>query len=364
MAIPRTAAGSLLPLLQEGMPDARGWLPRRIAMGVIVLFLLLLPLPLDSARASWIWIGTTYVMVGISVNILMGYLGQISLGHQAFVGVGAFTSAYAVAKMDMPFLLGITLAAVTGALAAAALGFIALRLTGLYLALVTLAYGEVAEKVIFNLKAISGGGGGARAPRPQGFTCVSEGGVFNPELFTCEKSYVYLCYAFLALLLFIDWKFVRSKAGRAVLAIRENEIAAASFGINVVGYKLLAFVLSGAFAGVAGALFAHGKNTLTASVFDFRLALTFVLMTAVGGLGSRAGIFLISMFFAIFPLAFNQYAIEVLIVGPLLLLLTLALAPGGMGQQIKPIVDWLNGKPFTFKHDSGGVATGGGGVRP
>lgn len=355
---------SLLPLLQEGMPDARGWMRRRIAMGVILLVVLLAPLPLDSARASWLWIGTTYVMVGISVNILMGYLGQISLGHQAFVGVGAFMSAIAVSTWHMPFLVGVLLAAMMGALAAVALGFVALRLTGLYLALTTLAYGEVAEKVIFNLKFVSGGGGGARAPRPSGFTCLSEGGVFDPERFTCEKSYVYLCYFFLAILLLIDWKFLRSKAGRAVLAIRENEIAAASFGINVVGYKLLAFVVSGAFAGIAGALFAHGKNTVTAGVFDFRLALTFVLMTAVGGLQSRAGIFLAAMFFAIFPLAFNTLATFVLIVGPLLLLFTLALAPGGMGQQIKPVVDWLNGKPFSLKHESGGIATGGGGVRP
>lgn len=364
MAIAEMRQRSLLPLLKEGLPDARGWLPRRIVMGLFVLFLLVIPLPLDSARASWIWIGTTFVMVGISANILMGYLGQISLGHQAFVGVGAFTSAIAVSKWELPFLLGVLLAAATGALAAIALGIVALRLTGLYLALTTLAYGEVAEKVIFNLGFISGGGAGARAPRPTGFTCVSEGGVFDPQRFTCEKSYVYLCYAFLAILLFIDWRFVRSKAGRAVLAIRENEIAAASFGINVVGYKLTAFVLSGAFAGVAGALFAHGKNTVNAGVFDFKLALTFVLMTAVGGLGSRAGIFLASMFFAIFPLAFNQWSVQVLIVGPILLLLTLALAPGGMGQQIKPIVDWLYGKPFSLKHDSGGVATGGGGVRP
>jgi branched-chain amino acid transport system permease protein len=255
--------------------------------------------------------------------------------------------------------------AATGALAALALGFIALRLKGLYLALITLAYGQVAERVIFGIPGLTGGGAGAEAPRPSGFDCVPKPGeTFDPTSFSCEKSYVYLVYVFVALVLFVDWRYARSRAGRAIFAIRDNEIAASSFGVNVVLYKLMAFVLSGIFAGIAGSLLAHWKRSVVPNQFDFALALTFVLMVAVGGLNSRAGIAGASMFFAIFPLAAADLAIYVQIIGALMLLLTLAMFPGGLGQQLLPITEWLRGKPFSFKHDSGGVQSGGAGVRP
>jgi branched-chain amino acid transport system permease protein len=357
---------SLLPVLKEGMPDARGWMERRAFAAGLVVFALVLPLLpiIDSTRASWISYGVIFVIVGLSLNVLMGYLGQVSLGHHAFVGVGAFTSAYIVGSRHQPFLIGVLLAVATGAVAAIALGFVALRLRGLYLALLTLAYGLIAESVIFHLEFL-GGAAGLQVTRPSGFDCTVTTGNFNSKLFSCEKSYVYLVYVFFLLVLFIDWRLVKSKAGRAIFAIRENEVAAASFGVNVIAYKLLAFVVSGAMAGLAGALLAHWQRGVTASQFDFALALTFVLMVAVGGLGSRAGIFLSSMFFAIFPLAAQSLTVYVQIIGAILLLSTLALFPGGLGQQLRPITEWLRGKPFSFKqHEGGGVQSGGGGVRP
>lgn len=358
----RASGGSLLHVLKEGMPDAQGIARRRAVGAGIAIFVLILPLLpfIDSTRASWLSLGVIFVIVGMSLNVLMGYLGQVSLGQHAFVGVGAFASAFVVSH-HQPFLLGIVVAILTGALAAAGLGVVALRLRGLYLALVTLAYGTIAETVIFRLNFL-GGAAGLLAPRPAGFDSAGCGQ--NPQLFACQKSYVYLVYVFLAIVLFIDWRLVKSKAGRAIFAIRENEIAAASFGVNVIAYKLMAFVISGAMAGLAGGLLAHWQRAVTASQFDFTLALTYVLMVAVGGLGSRAGIFISSMFFAIFPLAAQSLTVYVQIIGALLLLFTLALFPGGLGQQLKPITEWLRGKPFTFKHDEGGVQTGGAGVRP
>jgi branched-chain amino acid transport system permease protein len=351
---PAVAPSSLLPLLSEGKPDARGWLPRRVVMAGLLAILLAVPAlsetTLEFVRADWISLGLIYVMVGISINILIGYLGQVSLGHQAFVGVGAFTSAYMVSNTGLNFWAAIVFAAATGALAALGLGVVALRLKGLYLALITLAYGEIAERVLFSIPRLTGGGAGSQAPRPPGF----EG----------EKAYVYLCLGFVTLLFFVDWRMMQSKAGRAILAIRENEIAAASFGINVVAYKLLAFVTSGAFAGIAGALLAHRRTVVVSVDFSFTLALTFVLMVVVGGLGSRPGIFLGSMFFAIFPLAANKLTIYVPAIGAGLLLFTLTLNPGGIAQQIRPITDWLAGRPFSLKHHDEGVATGGAGVRP
>jgi branched-chain amino acid transport system permease protein len=361
---------SLLPLLQEGMPDAQGWMRRRIVMAALGVVVLVTPSMVGSTYAKYISFGIIYAIVGLSLNVLMGYAGQVSLGHHAFVGVGAFTSAYAVSHLShttgdtipfTTFMMGVLIAMATGAAAAIALGFVALRLKGLYLALITLAYGLIAQNVIFGLEFL-GGAAGATAPRPTGFSCA--GLNISAERFDCQKSYTYLCYVFLAIVLFIDWRLVKSKAGRAIFAIRENEIAAASFGINVVAYKLLAFVISGAFAGLAGSLYAHWTTSVNAGSFDFQLALTFVLMVAVGGLESRAGIVLSSMFFAIFPLIATNLAVYVTIIGALLLLFTLATFPGGLGQQLRPLTEWLRGKPFSIKHDEGGVASGGAGVRP
>lgn len=352
MAIDVLRSRSLLPLLREGRPDAAGILQRRVAAGGVAALVLAMPL-MPFLRHDWVSLGIIYVMVGLSINILIGYAGQVSLGHQAFVGVGAFTAALIVPDVTSSlgsFTASVVVAMATGAAAAALLGIVALRLQGLFLALITLAYGAIAEHVLFSIPKLTGGGAGSYAPRP--------------AWFKSELSFVYLCMVFLGLLLFLDWRLMKSKAGRAILAIRENEIAAASFGINVVQYKLFAFVLSGAFAGIAGALFAARREVVVSVDFDFTLALTFVLMTVVGGLGSRAGIFIGAAFFAIFPLAFNRFTVDVLIAGPLLLLFTLTMYPGGIGQQLKPITEWLNGKPFSMKHDEGGVQSGGGGVRP
>jgi branched-chain amino acid transport system permease protein len=344
-----TSAPTLLPVLDIGKPDLRGWIPRYIAMAGVLALVLYLPY-VPFWQPDWVSYAIIFVMIGISINILIGYAGQVSLGHQAFVGVGAFTSAILVSKAGLTFWLAIVVAAATGAISALVLGFVALRLKGLYLALITLAYGGIAERVIFSVRAITGGGAGTDAPRPAGFTG--------------EHAFTYLCIFFLGLVFFIDWRLMKSKAGRAILAIRENEIAAASFGINVVMYKLLAFVLSGAMAGLAGALLAHRRTVVVSVDFDFKIALTFVLMTAVGGLGSRGGIFIGASFFAIFPLWFNSLQVWVLIIGPLLLLLTLTLFPGGVGQQLKPITEWLKGNPFTMKHHDSSVQSGGAGVRP
>jgi len=338
----------------ESGPSAGGWVARRGLLAIMVLGVVAAPLfyrgDAGQTKLTWMAIGMIYIIFGLSINVLVGYAGQISLGHQAFVGVGAFTSAYIVSVSHASFWVAFVLAGVSGAISAALLGFIALRLKGLFLALITLAYGTVAQFTLFNISSLTGGGAGARAPRPAGFTS--------------NMQFAYLCMAVTAALLYIDWRMVRSKVGRAIFAIRENELSAASFGINITSYKLLAFTVSGVFAGLGGSLFAHQQQLVQASSFDFTFALTLVLMVVVGGLGSRVGVLIGSTFFALFPLVFNAISLYTALIGAVALLLTLTRFHGGIAEQIAPILRWFGGGTLRKQRRSHVVPTGGESVSP
>jgi branched-chain amino acid transport system permease protein len=354
---------------EEFRPRRAGW----IARGLVWLLVAWVVLAFPVNQLSPFEVGVTdvdvaslaviYAIAGLSLNVLLGYAGQISLGHQAFVGLGAFASAYVVTNLQLGFWLAVAVAAGFGAVQATLLGAISLRVSGLYFALVTLAYGTFAEETLFGITAITGGEGGKPVARPVGF----EDGY----------SFYYLCLGFLVLVLWLDWRLTRSKAGRALNALRENPRVAASYGINVKLYILVAFAVSGIFAGIAGALMAHRDEVIVGSSFDFRLALLFILMTVVGGLRDRVGVVIGSAFFALLEekklvellehvvgfllapfgsdwtlTAFFEQTLGLpldfvpLVVGPILLLLTLTLYPGGIGQLVAPIREWLKGNRF------------------
>lgn len=327
-------------------PSHAGIAARAAVAAVIVASILLLPIPLDTVWRSRMALAVIFAVIGLSVNVITGHAGQVSLGHQAFVGIGAFMSAYVVARFN--FGVAFVAAGLTGGVLALILGLVALRIRGLYLALITLAFGLMAENTVFGLRWFTGGGAGAQAPRP--------------ALFRSELAYVYLCLAVLAVFLFVDWRLLRTKAGRAIVALRSDQRVAATLGVNVTSYKLLAFVVGGFMAGIAGSLFAHWNQFVQAEDFELRRALVWVLMAVVGGLGSRAGVVIGSTFFALFDFIVSDIAggstwqlplvgdVLVIILTPLigafLLLLTLTLYPGGIGQQLMPIRRWLAGGPF------------------
>lgn len=329
-----------------------GWASRGVFVAFLGYLVLLMPLQLQSFHSDRFAEAAIFAIVAMSLNVLIGYAGQISLGHQGFFGVGAFTSAYVVTTLSQSFWVGVAAAALTGALASLLMGVVSLRLRGLYLALVTLAYGRLAEEAVF-LIPIFGGGAGIEAARPGGF----EG----------DKAYYYLCLAFVAAVAFVDWRLAKSKAGRAINALRENEQVASSYAINVRNYKLLAFVVAGIYVGIAGALFAHRNTRVVAEDFSFTLALTFVIMTVVGGLRSRTGVIIGGVFFALLRdyLAdlfgkFHESLPEFIaansdqlgaVIGAILLIVTLIQYPGGIGQQIRPITRWLKGGRFTLHGD-------------
>jgi branched-chain amino acid transport system permease protein len=358
-----TAAAAPTAGVHDFRPARAGLLARVVAATAILAAILTLPALFSDVQDHRIAKAAIYAIIGLSVNVITGHAGQISLGHQAFVGIGAFMSAFVISKMGgffpsaenlvLPptvistsdFLFGVAAAGLIGAAMALVLGLAALRIRGLYLALITLAFGLTAENSIFNWRSFTGGGAGLPAPRP--------------VIFASDHRYAYLCLAFVGLFLLVDWRLVKTRAGRAIVALRNDELVASTLGVNVTRFKLLAFATGGLMAGVAGALFAHWNGAVQALDFVLQTALVWILMAVVGGLGSRAGVVIGSAFFALFDLVLGDlvgeftlsipFLGEVLVetvtpfLGALLLILTITLYPGGIGQQLLPVRRWLAG---------------------
>ena len=341
-------------------PSLGGLVARGLVFVPILWFVLkVLPGNPDTAGRATDWV--VFALVGISLNIIIGYTGQLSLGHQGFVGAGAFAAAYALTVHGVPFAGALLIAVGIGGLFAMLLGFVALRITGLYLSLITLVFGITLEQSLFQQPDLTNGGAGQPA--------------YKPDALIEPSRYYFFCLAILVVVAYVDWRLTKTKAGRALFALRENERVAAAFGINVTAYKLLAFVMSGAIAGLAGALFAFRSEQVTGEDYDFFLALTFVLMVVVGGLNSRFGVLVGAFIFS--PIGL-EYAIEKFrwvhdllvdgiwfipgfgeriqfaprLIGALLLLLTLLQFPGGIAQQARPVTRWVAGKRFSFHDDA------------
>lgn len=337
----------------------------RVLVALVFVGLLLAPMTsIDFSQACSL--GAIYAIVGLSLNIIVGYTGQLSLGHQGFLGLGALTAANVVYQAGLPFGVGLACAVLASAAAAILIGLVALRITGLYLSLITLVFGVTIASSLLSLGSFTRHGSGVPADRPQ--------------LVHTNATYYLLCLVFLLAVYLLDVRLTKSKTGRALLAIKENERVAEAFGIAVVRYKLIAFGLSGALAGLAGGLFAFRSQGYSSQDFTetgLALALLFVVMVVVGGLGDRLGVVVAGSFFALLSYlldrlfldwhAFRSVAEHVPVLngyygtnkgamagllGALLLLQTLIFNPGGVGGQLKPLSRWLSGQRFSLHDDS------------
>ena len=240
---------------------------------------------LSSVNALRLTGGVGLAIAGLSLNVLLGYAGQISLGQYAFVGVGAFsmgivTGVSGTFAMRLPWLVGLAAAAVVGGAFAFLVGLPALRLRGLYLAVVTIGLAYACANSLFAFESIGGGSAGRATPRPYVGTQPISG----------NADYLALALVVLVAVWQLDVNLTRSRIGRAFQAVKADETVAASFGIDVARTKLLAFTLSGAIAGLAGAVVAPAVGTVTGNSFDYTHSLLLVAVVVIGGLGSRAGV--------------------------------------------------------------------------
>ena len=208
------------------------------------------------------------IILAASLNLINGYTGQFSLGHAGFMAVGAYVGVVLTTNFQMAFPVAILAGGITAGLLGALIGLPTLRLRGDYLAIATLGLGEIVRIVIINVPYVGGAAGFKGIPHHTDFTWV---------------------FCLMLVTLFIIKNFVNSRHGRACLAIRENEIAAESMGVNTTRYKVLAFSIGAFFAGVAGVLFGHNMYILSPASFTFMQSFNILIMVVMGGLGSMTG---------------------------------------------------------------------------
>jgi len=254
--------------------------------GVLLLLVLLAPFVIGSYLQSQIVFVFIYAIVGVGLLILAGFAGQVSLGHAAFLAIGAYTAGY-MQRHGVPFLVYLPLSVVLTGAVGALVGFPALRLAGIYLVIATIAFGFIMEEVAARWESVTNGNDGMRIKQIElfGFTLSRDG-----------YSFYYLCLGFLVLVLILALNLLRSPTGRAFIAIRDSETAAQSIGVNLSVYKVMAFSISAAMTGLAGCLYAHKMSFISPEMFTLLLSLEFVIVILIGGVGSLHGAVLGSIF--------------------------------------------------------------------
>jgi len=232
-----------------------------------------------------------FIVGAIGLNILTGFTGQISIGHGAFVAVGAYTSAILTTKLGLSFWIALPIAGFFTALIGMIFGIPSLRVKGLYLVIATLAAQFIIEYTIIHWENLTNGITGIFVPSPELF------GFF----FNTDKKFYYLLLAFAVAAVASGRNIFRTRVGRAFIAVRDRDIAAEIVGISLFKYKLLAFAISSFYAGVAGSLWGYYTNVITPEHFTIVLSIDYLAMIIVGGLGSIIGTVFGVIFITILP---------------------------------------------------------------
>jgi branched-chain amino acid transport system permease protein len=247
-------------------------------------------------------------LIGIAIigahglNLLTGFTGQISLGHAAFIGVGAYTSAILITRVGISFWWTIPMAGVMSAIVGVIIGIPSLRIKGLYLAIATIAAQFIFEYVFMNWESMTRGIRGINVPDPEMFGFQ----------FDTERKFYFITLFFVMIGTLYARNLVRTKTGRAFIAIRDRDLAAELIGINLFRYKLTSFALSSFYAGVAGSLWVSFMNIVTPEHFPLSLSIEYLAMVIVGGLGSVLGSIYGAIFMVLVPeiLKFGTDAIK------------------------------------------------------
>ena len=258
-------------------------------------------------------------IVACGLNVIVGYAGQISLGHAAFFGIGAYASALLTTKAGLTFWTALPLVILLTGAIGLVLGMPSLRLREDFLAVTTIGINFIVESVFLYVPFFGG--------------ALGLGGIPSITLLGTRlrgPNFLYLCLAFLAVVLFLSRRFTRSWGGLACFALREEETAASSMGVSPIRFKLLAFVLGTAMAGLGGALYAHLMRFISATDFGFTLSVSMMSMVVLGGIGTLWGPVLGALILGVLPEVFRPLIDYRMLLNAAILLLMIRFQPAGL----------------------------------
>lgn len=283
-----------------------------LLLAIAVLVLIQVCIELDIIGAFWeanlVSIGIN-IILAVSLNLINGFTGQFSIGHAGFMAVGAYLAAIATVKLALPFIVALIIGMIAAGMLGLLIGLPTLRLKGDYLAIATLGLGEIIRVAILNINYVGGASGFMGIARETNLT-----------------------YAFMLALLtiFVVKNLINSAPGRACLAIRENEIAAETMGIDTTKYKVLAFTIGAAFAGLAGGLFSHYYYIAHPASFTFMKSFDILTMVVLGGLGSITGSVVGAIVLTFITAALSEYPEWRMIIYSLSLIAMMIYRPQGL----------------------------------
>jgi len=227
------------------------------------------------------------IMLAVSLNLLTGFLGELTLGHAGFMSLGAYTGALITVNSDLPEIIGLPLALIAGGVVAAFFGLLigvpVLRLKGDYLAIVTLGFGEIIKSVLTAVEFTGGAKGLSGVPK-----------------YTTYKNFT-IVFIFIVLTILLIRNLVNSRHGRAICSVRDNYIASEAVGINISKYKIMAFVISAFFAGLAGVFYAHNIGILKPDNFDYNKSIEILVIVVLGGMGNIKGSVIAAIVLTLLP---------------------------------------------------------------
>ncbi len=321
-----------------------------------LLFTLVVPFVVDTKHLLWLNFVGISLVAAIGLNLLTGFTGQISIGHAAFMATGGYTAAIMTTRADVPFWVGLIAGGVFAAVYGLIVGLPSLRVKGFYLAIATLAAQFITEWVINHVKWIGGGFQASIIIPP-----ISLGPVrFDTEI---EKYYLILAVAVLAIA--VGLNIARSRLGRAFVAIRDRDVAAEIIGVDVFRYKLMAFMISSFYAGVAGALYVYYVGTANIESFQIARSIELLAMVIIGGLGSILGSIFGTFFVVLLPFVLEDVLeyfrgllpvtdihtfvsqLKLMVFGGLIILF-LMLEPEGLNRLWRNVKDYFRVWPFSY----------------
>lgn len=320
---------------------------------IIIVLLLTVPLYVSNYWVGLLTLCAISAIGAIGLNILTGFTGQISIGVGAFLGVGGYTTAILTSTYGLSFWISLPLAGIVTALVGGLFGIPSLRLKGLYLAIATLAAQVIITFIISRWDSVTGGTAGMVLNRP----------TLGNFTFMSNASYYYLTIIILLLTVLYSVNLLRTRVGRAFLAVRDRDIAAQIMGINLFYYKVLAFILSSFFVGIAGALLAHYTMIVSPELYNIHVSIQYLAMILIGGLGSIFGSILGAVFITLLPVGLNSVVDILTVYMPefyqlfsafkefvfgLAIILFLIFEPGGLAHIWQNIKRYFKLWPFSY----------------